>query len=126
MTRRKEVGSATGDPALGEPSNALRRAGKRPKFDKAASTTILVAALLGLGAGASGRLLTEAPAVVESSGSAPTELVAPATVTVVDASGRILATYDDARLTPAGRNDEARVTLSPGRARAPVASTRAS
>lgn len=127
MTARGGGSSVTSEVPRADPAATRKPAAKRPKFDKAASTTVLLAALLGLGAGAGGRLLAAAPVVASTPRPAPVEpATPPAMVIVVDVNGRILATYDDARLAPLGRNDRARVTLTPGRSLTPAASTRAS
>ena len=104
-----------------------RPAGKRRKFDKATSTTVLLAVLVGLGAGAVGRLLATEP--LTGSGAEPAlaeQTAAPTKVIVIDAAGRVLAIYDDASLVPVNRSGQSLVTLARGPARAAAASTRAS
>lgn len=106
---------------------APRTDGRRRKFDKVASTTVLLAALVGLGAGAAGRLVV-AERLTGPSGE-PTvgdRAAAPTLVIVVDASGRVLATYEDASLVPVSRTDQSQVSLTRGPARSARASTRAS
>jgi hypothetical protein len=106
---------------------APRPADKRRRFDKAASTSVLLAVLIGLGAGAVGRLLVadrRAGPGEESTGAV--QAGAPTVVLVVDATGRVLATYEGASLVPVSRSSRPAVTLARGPARAAAASTRAS
>lgn len=105
---------------------------RRPKFDKAASTTVLLAALLGLGAGATWQLVKAAPLAREPEGEAvlasPTG--GPTRVIVVDTNGLVVATFDSAIITtgerPSTSSTTAAVALNRGRSRAPVAASRAS
>ncbi|MDT3681891.1 MAG: hypothetical protein WC972_10310 [Trueperaceae bacterium] len=93
--------------------------GRRPKFDKAASTTWLLAALIGVGAGATWQLLRAQASPVQAA--SPTQLV------VVDTSGRVMAVYPSLALNSASQAQlGTRVTLAPGRSRSAKASTRAS
>ena len=115
-------------PGTGAASRATPRpVEKRRKFDKTASTTVLLAVLIGLGAGAVGRLLVAdrlTGAGEESTLNA--QAAAPTLVIVVDATGRVLETYDDASFVPVSRSGRPVVTLARGPARAAAASTRAS
>lgn len=101
---------------------------RRPKFDKAASTTVLLAALLGLGAGATWQLGSVAP---RAQGPAEDELVpvgpagALTRVLVVDTTGLVVAAFDSASIRTVG-GPTAAVALSRGRSKAPVAASRAS
>jgi len=95
--------------------------GRRPKFDKAASTTWLLAALIGLGAGATWQLLNAHASTVQAE--TPTQ----AQLLVVDTSGRVVAVYPGQALNSASQAQlGTRVTLAPGRSRSAKASTRAS
>lgn len=105
---------------------------KRPKFDKAASTTYLLAALVGLGAGATWRLTegVQRPSSTEDvPRTATAERQTPPSSTqviVIDTEGRLVATYDGVRLTGAAENARPAVSIAQGRSRAAMATTRAS
>ncbi len=108
-------------PAEAKPATTPVRAkpGRRPKFDKAASTTWLLAALIGLGAGATWQLLHVQASTVQTV--APTQLV------VVDTSGRVVAVYPSQALNTASQAQPgAGITLARGKSRSAKASTRAS
>lgn len=110
------------------PGNVGARS-RRPKFDKAASTTVLLTALLGLGTGATWQLVTAAPPApgAQADETVPTGAVGTAMrVVVVDTSGLVLATFDAVIDTTDRPAAPAAVALSPGRAKTPVARTRAS
>lgn len=104
-------------------AGASKVAPRRPKFDKVASTTVLLAALAGLGAGATWQLVRAAAPprrdLAQSEAATQTQTL----IVVVDANGRVVATLD---ATNAARQQDATFTLSRGRAGAPVAATRAS
>jgi len=92
---------------------------RRPKFDKDSSTTWLLAALIGLGAGATWQLLQAPPRPVQVAAAAP--------VVVVDTSGRVLGVYSDQEfISAAADRRAATVTLASGRSRSASASTRGS
>jgi len=101
---------------------------RRPKFDKAASTTVLLAALLGLGAGATWQLASAAPRAQAPADDEPV-LVSPAGATtrvlVVDTTGLVVAAFDSATVRTVGGPATA-VALSRGHSKAPVAASRAS
>lgn len=107
---------------------------RRPKFDKTASTTWLLAVLIGLGAGATLRFAMDdrdgAVAARLTSGERP-PLAAAGTsvrVVVVDVDGRALASYDASDLAPypTAVSSATGATLRRGVSRSAVASTRAS
>ncbi|MBX3140393.1 MAG: hypothetical protein KF875_06565 [Trueperaceae bacterium] len=107
---------------------------RRPKFDKTASTTWLLAVLIGLGAGATLRFAMDdrdgAVAARLTSGERP-PLAAAGTsvrVVVVDPSGRVIGTYDGSDLAPHATVAPAATgaTLRRGESRSAVAGTRAS
>lgn len=107
---------------------------RRPKFDKTASTTWLLAVLIGLGTGATLRFARDdrdgAVAARLTSGERP-PLAAAGTsvrVVVVDVDGRVLASYDGSDLAPypAAVPSATGATLRRGVSRSAVASTRAS
>lgn len=101
---------------------------RRPKFDKAASTTVLLAALLGLGAGATWQLASAAPKTRGAEDYEPalaSPAGAPQRVIVVDTTGLVVATFDGVAIRTTDR-PAATVALSRGRSKAPVARSRAS
>jgi len=112
----------TAAPQASQPDTTVKAQKRRPKFDKVASTTWLLAALVGLGAGATWRLI--------ESGQRPSPVVQVSEpvvqVIVLDTNGRIVGTYDGVNLVRAAPSTQQQVTVSRGRSTAATARTRAS
>ncbi len=111
----------TAAPQANQPDATVKAQKRRPKFDKVASTTWLLAALVGLGAGATWRLIEsgQRPAPVAQASEAVVQVI------VLDTNGRIVGTYDGVNLLRAAPSSQ-QVTVSRGRAPAATARTRAS
>lgn len=112
----------TSAPQATQPDATAKAKKRRPKFDKVASTTWLLAALVGLGAGATWRLVESGPRP------GPVARVSEPVVQVivVDSSGRLIGTYDGVQLVTAAPSTRQQVSVARGRATAATARTRAS
>lgn len=109
--------------AASRPDATARAKKRRPKFDKVASTTWLLAALVGLGAGASWWLVENG----QRPGPAAQASEQVVQVIVLDTTGRVVGTYDGVNLlTAAPSTQQRQVAVSRGRAQTATARTRAS
>lgn len=112
----------TAAPQANHPDATTTAKKRRPKFDKVASTTWLLAALVGLGAGATWKLVEigQRPAPVAQVSEPMVQVI------VLDTNGRLVGTYDGVNLLRTAPSAQQQVTLSRGRSTAATARTRAS